>query len=271
MTDSKKEKSSQKKSKSKVKLRLTNICKRFGSKVVLDGVDLDVFENESLVVLGGSGSGKSVLIKSIIGLLQPDSGTVELEGSNITNIPRRGRDNLMSRFGFLFQGGALFDSQTVWENVAFYLIHNKYMRRKEAQEIALSKLEDVGLTSDSMNLYPSELSGGMQKRVALARAIVNDPEVIFFDEPTTGLDPIMANVINDLIIKTCKKLGSTAITITHDINSAQRIATRLAMLYKGKIVWTGGVKKMHKSGNPIFDQFIKGEIKGPIELELRRH
>ena len=258
------------KDKQNIKLKISKLSKSFGSKVVLDEVDLNVFENESLVVLGGSGSGKSVLIKSIIGLLKPDSGIVELDGSEITNISRKGRDNLMSRFGFLFQGGALFDSLSVWENIAFYLTHNKYMRRKEAQEIALSKLQDVGLDSNVMDLYPSELSGGMQKRVALARAIVNDPEIIFFDEPTTGLDPIMSNVINDLIVKTRERLGSTTITITHDINSTRKIASRLAMLYKGKIVWTGEVEKMDKSRNPIFDQFIKGKIEGPIKMDVRR-
>ncbi len=253
-----------------IKLQLSKISKSFGKKKILDEIDLNVFDNESLVVLGGSGTGKSVLIKTIIGLLSPDSGTIFLDGSDITHISKKGRDNLMSRFGFLFQGGALFDSLAVWENVAFYLIHNKYMNTKDAKEIASNKLKDVGLDDSVMYLYPSELSGGMQKRVALARAIVNDPEIVFFDEPTTGLDPIMSNVINDLIIKVRKELGSTTITITHDINSAKKIASRIAMLYQGKITWSGNVTEMHKSNNAIFNQFIRGETEGPIKLEIRR-
>lgn len=251
-----------------IKLKLDKINKSFGSKVVLNNLDLEVRNNESMVVVGGSGTGKSVLIKTIIGLISPDSGTIKLDDHNITNISGKARDKLMSRFGFLFQGGALFDSLTVWENIAFFLIHNKYMPEKQAKEKALMKLQDVGLDSSVMGLRPSELSGGMQKRVALARAIVNDPEIIFFDEPTTGLDPIMANVIADLIIKCRKKLGSTTITITHDIESVRKIASRVAMLHEGRIVWIGDADKIDKSGNPVLDQFIKGKIEGPIKVDI---
>lgn len=247
-----------------VKLKISGLCKSFGDKVVLDGVDMDIYDNESIVILGGSGSGKSILIKSIVGLVSPDSGQIDLDGSNITELSERGRDNLMSRFGFLFQGGALFDSLKVWENITFYLTHNKYIEKRKAREIAEIKLQDVGLESRVMDLYPSELSGGMQKRVALARAIVNDPEVIFFDEPTTGLDPIMSNIINNLIIKVRKNLGSTTITISHDINSVRKIASRVAMLHNGKIEWTGDIKNIDNSKNAIFDQFINGKTEGLI-------
>lgn len=251
------------------KLEVKTLCKKFGNKIILDELDLKVAQNESLVVLGGSGSGKSVLIKSIVGLLQPDSGSVHLDGDDITNLSKLERANLMSRFGFLFQGGALFDSLRVWENIAFAPLHHKQTTTKEATDLALEKLEMVGLTSDVLYLFPSELSGGMQKRVALARAIATNPEIIFFDEPTTGLDPIMANVINELIIRVRKELGATTITITHDIHSARTIATKVAMLYQGKIVWTGPVENIDTSNNPIFDQFINGNIEGPIKVSFK--
>lgn len=249
-----------------IKLSVSDLHKSFGKNKVLDGVDLNVYNNESLVVFGGSGSGKSVLIKTIIGLITPDSGKVTLDGTDITELSGSSRDHLMSRFGFLFQGGALFDSLRVWENIAFYLIHNRYISRRAAREIAEKKLKEVGLDATALDLFPSELSGGMQKRVALARAIANDPEIIFFDEPTTGLDPIMANVINNLIQKIRKDLKATTITITHDINSAKQIATRVAMLYQGKIIWDGKISEIYKSKNPIFDQFINGKIEGPISV-----
>lgn len=254
--------------KSKVKLSIKGLCKSFGTKVVLDKLDLDVLENESLVILGGSGTGKSVLIKTIVGLLKPDSGFIKLDGKDIVHISTKERNALMGRFAFLFQGNALFDSMTVWENVAFFLIHTMGMSKKKAKEIAVGKLRDVGLAENVMCLYPNEISGGMQKRVAFARAIVNNPEVLFFDEPTAGLDPIMSNVINDLIIKGSTRLGSTSITITHDINSARKIGSRVAMLYEGKIVWIDDVKKMDESGNPVLEQFIAGRTKGPIKLSL---
>lgn len=251
----------------KVKLEIKNLSKSFGSKVVLDGLDLKVRDNESLVVLGGSGSGKSVLIKTIVGLLEPSSGKVLLDDDNITNLDNKSRNNLMSRFGFLFQGGALFDSLTVWENITFYLIHNKYIGESEAKKIAEEKLSIVGLGKAVLDLFPSELSGGMKKRVALARAIANDPEVIFFDEPTTGLDPIMKNVISDLIAKFRNEFGATTVTITHDIDTVKTMATKVALLHKGKIAWTGSSKKIYDSGNKVFDQFIHGRVTGPIKVE----
>ena len=253
----------------KIRLSIKKLSKSFAENKVLNEIDMDVYDKESLVILGGSGSGKSVLIKTIVGLMEPDSGGIYYDGTDVTNLSNRSRGNLMSRFGFLFQGGALFDSLRVWENIAFYLLHNKYLAISEAKEIAVKKLQAVGLTSEVLYKYPSELSGGMQKRVALARAIANDPEVIFFDEPTTGLDPIMSNVINNLICQVRKSLNTTTITITHDINSAKSIATRVAMLYKGKIVWVGSVGQMYKSDNEVFDQFINGRIDGPIKIGLK--
>ncbi len=254
----------------KSKLSVKKLSKAFATNKVLDAIDLEVYDKESLVILGGSGSGKSVLIKTIVGLISPDSGSIYYNGVDVTNISNHhSGGDLMSRFGFLFQGGALFDSLRVWENITFYLLHNKYISVNDAKEIAEKKLQAVGLTAESLYKYPSELSGGMQKRVALARAIANDPEVIFFDEPTTGLDPIMSNVINDLICQVRESLNTTTITITHDINSAKSIATRVAMLYKGKIVWVGNVEQMYKSNNEMFDQLINGRVDGPIKIGAR--
>lgn len=251
------------------KLLISGLTKSFGRSKILDGLGLKVDRNESLVVLGGSGSGKSVLIKTIVGILQPDQGEILLEGNEITHLSQSERANLMSRFGFLFQGGALFDSLRVWENIAFAPLHNRMISKSNAKELAATKLRMVGLNADVLNLYPSELSGGMQKRVALARAIATNPEIIFFDEPTTGLDPIMSNVINELIISVREELGATTITITHDIHSAKMIATRVAMLYQGKIEWSGAVKDMNHSGNEVFEQFINGKTTGPIKLTLK--
>ncbi len=246
------------------KISVRNLVKNFGSKEVLKGVNLEVKKGESLVILGGSGSGKSVLIKTIAALMNPTSGSVKVDGVEVANISQRNRDYLMGKFGFLFQGGALFDSLTIWENVAFRLLNSQKMPRRQAKEIALSKLKAVGLEERVMNLYPSELSGGMQKRAALARSIAANPEIIFFDEPTTGLDPIMADVINNLIITNSKELGATSISITHDMHSAKKIADKIAMLYEGKIIWYGDVKDMYSSGNPYVDQFIHGKAEGPI-------
>lgn len=248
------------------KISIKNLVKNFGSKKVLSGINLEVEKGESLVILGGSGSGKSVLIKTIATLIQPTSGSIKIDGGEISVMADSERDKLMGKFGFLFQGGALFDSLTIWENVAFRLTHAAKLNKKDAQEIALQKLKSVGLEERVMNLYPSELSGGMQKRAALARAIAANPEIIFFDEPTTGLDPIMADVINDLIISNSKKLGATTVTITHDMHSAQKIADKIAMLYEGKIIWFGDVKDMYSSGNQYMDQFINGKAEGPIKV-----
>lgn len=250
-----------------IKIKIRNLYKSFGKKHVLNGVDIDLYKGESLVVIGGSGTGKSVLIKCIQGLLKPDSGSIEIDGIEIVNENPEIIDKMHSKMGMLFQGGALFDSLTVWENVAFDLIQNRHFNKKEAKIVAIKVLRQVGLGEDIADLYPSELSGGMQKRVGLARAVITKPEIIFFDEPTTGLDPIMADVINDLIIESAKDLGATTLTITHDMASARKIADKIAMLYQGKIIWYGTVKDLDKTDNPYVKQFIKGSSKGPIKVE----
>ncbi len=252
----------------KSKIVLNNVTKSFGPKKVLQGVDLVVPEGSSMVIIGGSGTGKSVALKCVLGLLKPDSGSILIDGQESVGIPERDRDAMMTKFGMLFQGGALFDSLPVWHNIAFGLIHGKHMAKADAKAIALEKLEAVGLNKTVANLYPAELSGGMQKRVSLARAIATKPEIIFFDEPTTGLDPIMADVINDLIVKCVKELGATAMTITHDMASARKIADHVAMIHQGKIIWTGPIDDLDHSGNPYVDQFIHGRASGPITDEL---
>jgi len=254
----------------KPKIELRGVKKRFGPKIVLDGIDIVVNEGDSLVIIGGSGSGKSVTIKCVLGIIRTDSGTILVDGEDVTHVNGSKREAQLKKFGMLFQGGALFDSLPVWENVAFGLIQGRGVSRKAAREIALEKLAKVGLGAEVANLSPAELSGGMQKRVGLARAIAADPEIIFFDEPTTGLDPIMADVINDLIHSTVRDLGVTAVSITHDLASARKISNRIAMLYKGKIIWDGETKDIDHSGNPYVDQFIHGSAEGPIKMEVRR-
>lgn len=251
------------------KIQLTGVCKSFGPKVVLDGIDLSVARGESVVVIGGSGTGKSVMLKCILSLLRPEKGSILVDGENVIGMGGRDRERVMRKFGMLFQGGALFDSLKVWENVAFGLIQGQRMERIKARDIAMEKLAQVGLAASSGDLFPAELSGGMQKRVSLARAIATSPDIIFFDEPTTGLDPIMADVINDLIVKCCKEVGATALSITHDMASARKIADRIAMLYKGKLIWVGAAKDVDQSGNEYVDQFIHGRAQGPITMELR--
>jgi phospholipid/cholesterol/gamma-HCH transport system ATP-binding protein len=244
-------------------IRLSDLHKSFGANAVLRGVDLHVPRGESMVVIGGSGTGKSVLIKSILGLVTPDSGTIEVDGQDVT---RADRDAFLARFGMLFQGGALFDSLPVWQNVAFRLLRGRLKRPKaEAREVAIEKLRRVGLSPDVADRLPAELSGGMQKRVGLARAIAAEPEIIFFDEPTTGLDPIMSGVINDLIREIVTEMGATAITITHDMTSVRAIADDVAMLHAGKVRWSGPVAQMDDSGDPYLHQFITGSAEGPIE------
>ena len=250
------------------KIKISNLHKAFGKKVVLSGVDLEIAKGESLVVIGGSGTGKSVLIKCIQGLLVPDEGSILVDDQEVVGIDEDEKEALHSKMGMLFQGGALFDSLSVWENVAFDLLENRGMNKKDAKNEAIRVLRSVGLAPDVADLSPSELSGGMQKRVGLARAIASKPEIIFFDEPTTGLDPIMSDVINDLIIESVKGLGATALTITHDMTSARKIADKIAMLYQGKIVWQGTVKEMDKTDNPYVRQFINGSSQGPIKVEV---
>lgn len=251
-------------------IELLGVHKAFGAKKVLDGVDLKVGKGESVVIIGGSGTGKSVTLKSVLGILRPDKGAVKVDGVDVTYAAGSLRERTNAKFGMLFQGAALFDSLKVWENVAFGLIQGRGVSRSKAYDIAVAKLAQVGLGKDVAQLSPSELSGGMQKRVGLARAIAADPEIIFFDEPTTGLDPIMADVINDLIVSTVKGMGVTALSITHDMVSARKIADRIAMLYKGKIIWSGPVSEIDNSGNPYVDQFIHGRADGPIQMELGR-
>ncbi len=244
-------------------IELDDIHKSFGPKHVLQGVNLTIPKGQSMVVIGGSGTGKSVLLKCVLGLIRPDRGTIRLDGQDVTNMER---DAFLARFGMLFQGGALFDSLSVWQNVAFRLLRGSLKRpQAEAREIAIEKLRRVGLKPDVADLFPAELSGGMQKRVGLARAIAAEPEIIFFDEPTTGLDPIMAGVINDLIREIVTEMGATAMTITHDMSSVRAIADNIAMLHDGVIRWTGPVAQMETSGDPYLDQFIHGRAEGPIE------
>lgn len=251
------------------KLKLTGLTKSFGTKRVLQGIDLEIPQGKSLVVIGGSGTGKSVMIKSVLGLITPDSGAIEIDGQETTGLDANARNALMQKFGMLFQGGALFDSLKIWENIAFGLVQGRAMPKEQARIIALEKLTAVGLDENVAELYPAELSGGMQKRVSLARAIATNPEIIFFDEPTTGLDPIMADVINDLIVKCVRELGATALTITHDMASVRKIADHVAMIYQGKIIWHGPVTDLDNSGNDYVDQFIHGRAHGPITEDTR--
>jgi phospholipid/cholesterol/gamma-HCH transport system ATP-binding protein len=252
------------------KIRLRGLSKAFGAKQVLDGVDLDIRARHGMVILGGSGSGKSVTIKCILGLIEPDAGSIEIDGQDILKLPRRDREALNDRIGMLFQNGALFDSLPVWENVCFKLLAQKRITRARARDKAAEVLALVGLAASVGDLSPSELSGGMQKRVALARAIAAEPEIIFFDEPTTGLDPIMGAVIDGLIVDVVQRLGATAVSITHDMASARRIGDDAAMIHKGRIIWTGQAARLGETGNAMVDQFARGEREGPIQMELRK-
>ena len=251
------------------KIRLEGVSKRFGSKIVLDGIDLEIERGQSLVVIGGSGSGKSVMIKCVLGLIRPDAGRITVDGTDVVGLSWSERETILRKFGMLFQGAALFDSLSVWENVAFGLIQAHGMSKAEAKPIAIQNLAAVGLTPDVGDLSPAELSGGMKKRVGLARAIASRPEIIFFDEPTTGLDPIMSDVIDKLIVKCVKELGATAVSITHDMKSARHIANRIAMLYGGKIIWTGPVADIERAPNEYVDQFVHGRAEGPIQMQVR--
>ncbi len=253
-----------KKAKPTNKIEMIDVYKSFGNNHVLNGVNLEVPKGKSTVILGGSGSGKSVMLKCILGLMHPEKGSILIDGQETVGFNAKARDELMVQFGMLFQGGALFDSLKIWENVAFGLIQGRGMGREEAKELAIQKIIAVGLQPEVAELQPAELSGGMQKRVGLARAVAASPEIIFFDEPTTGLDPIMADVINDLIVEQVKEIGATALSITHDMASARKIADYVAMIHEGKIIWSGPVKDLDKSGNEYVDQFIHGRADGPI-------
>ncbi|WP_068245002.1 ABC transporter ATP-binding protein [Tritonibacter horizontis] len=248
-------------------IEMSDVHKTFGSNAVLRGIDLTIARGTSMVIIGGSGTGKSVMLKSVLGLIPQDSGRIAVDGKSVgSGTGSAERDAFLARFGMLFQGGALFDSLPVWQNVAFRLLRGSLARpRDEARDIAIEKLRRVGLKPDVADRLPAELSGGMQKRVGLARAIAAEPEIIFFDEPTTGLDPIMAGVINDLIREIVVEMGATAMTITHDMTSVRAIADNVAMLHGGKIRWTGPVAEMDHSGDPYVEQFISGSAEGPIE------
>lgn len=250
------------------KISIRGLSKSFGSKHVLRGVDLDIAQSESLVVIGGSGTGKSVLIKTVIGLMYPDSGSIRIDGAEVTTMGTADREKVVRSFGMLFQAGALFDSLRIWENVAFGLIQTQRMPRSEAHELAIATLAQVGLGPDVAELFPAELSGGMQKRVSLARSIATKPDIIFFDEPTTGLDPIMGSVIDNLITSCVRELGATALSITHDMASARRIADNVAMIHEGRIIWHGPIDEIDNSGNAYVDQFINGRAEGPIRMQV---
>ncbi len=252
------------------KIRLRGLSKSFGPKTVLDGVDLDIRPRHSMVILGGSGSGKSVTLKCILGLIRPDAGVIEIDGHDVAGLTRRAREELNDRIGMLFQNAALFDSLPVWENVCFKLLAQRRITRRAARDKAAEVLAQVGLAASVGDLSPAELSGGMQKRVGLARAIAAEPDIIFFDEPTTGLDPIMGAVIDGLIVDCVRRLGATAVSITHDMASARRIGDDAAMIHRGRIVWRGAATTLGETGNPMVDQFARGDREGPIQMELRR-
>jgi len=247
------------------KIAIRGLTKAFESHVVLSDLDLDVAKGESLVVIGGSGTGKSVLLKCIIGLLSPDSGSIRIDGTEVTHLSEHARRTVHRRIGMLFQAAALFDSMTVWENVAFTLLRDGRSRRQARQD-SLEHLAEVGLDEEAADLPVADLSGGMRKRVGLARAIAARPEILFFDEPTTGLDPIMGDMIDRLIVKCTRELGATAITITHDMASARRVGDRVALLYGGKVLWSGPPEKLDDSGNPYVEQFVTGATEGPIPV-----
>ncbi len=249
-------------------LSLHGVEKSFGRNHVLRGVDLDVAPGTSLVVLGGSGSGKSVMLKNALGLMTPDAGEIRFDGRDVTHARGKAREAMRARIGMLFQSAALFDSLTVWENVAFRLLHSDKMRRRDAKERAIETLKKVRLGASVAELRPAEISGGMQKRVGLARAIVSEPDLIFFDAPTTGLDPITADAINDLILEQVKGLGAASVSITHDMASARKIADEIAMLYEGRIIWRGPASQIDTSGDAHVDQFVHGRADGPIQPAL---
>ncbi len=254
------------------KISVKGLKKAFGRKIVLDDFNVEIAKGESLVIIGGSGSGKSVFLKCLLGIIHADAGSILIDGEDMTGGDRGTREKLRREMGMLFQGGALFDSLKVWENVAFALnegVGRRKIARTHSREIAIEKLNSVGLAEDVADLSPAELSGGMQKRVALARAIAPSPAILLFDEPTTGLDPIMADTINNLIVASVQTLGATAISITHDMASARKIATRIAMLYQGKIIWEGSAAEVENSGDPYVDQFVHGRSEGPIQLQVR--
>ena len=253
------------------KIEIRDVHKTFGSNKVLQGINLTIRPGESVVIIGGSGSGKSVLLKCILGLMHPEQGSIKVDGEEITTLRGSDLERVRRKFGMLFQSAALFDSLSVWENIAFGLTQGQGLSREDAKPVALARLADVGLRSEVGELHPAELSGGMRKRVGLARAIATQPEIIFFDEPTTGLDPIMGSVIDNLIVKCVNELGATALSITHDMASARRISSRIAMVFEGKIIWDGMTEDIESTDNAFVQQFIKGSAEGPIQMQIQDH
>jgi phospholipid/cholesterol/gamma-HCH transport system ATP-binding protein len=252
----------------KAPIILNNVSKSFGSQHALNGVTLAVNQGDSLVLIGGSGSGKTLMLKCVMGLIKHDSGTIEVDGKNITSLSQVDQDGFLNRFGMTFQKSGLFDSMLTWENVAFQLLQTG-MDRYTAKEWAIDKLISVGLEAGTADLYPNELSGGMQKRVGLARAIATEPNILFLDEPTAGLDPIMTNVINELIINVVGQLGATVVSITSDMSSLKVISNRVAMIHEGKIIWDGLTANVENSGNRYVDQFVHSRAEGPIEMAVK--
>jgi len=251
------------------KIEISKLAKRFGTKQVLSDISLSVAPSESLCIIGTSGCGKSVLLKSILGLVTPDSGTITVDGVQTVGQSRAERENMLQKFGMTFQFGALFDSLSIWENITFRLRQKQPTPKKQAQEIAAQIIQTLGLDGQVIYQYPAELSGGMQKRVALARAIADKPEILLFDEPTSGLDPITGGVIDDLIVNAVKQLGATTLTISHDMASVKRIADKVAMIHQGHIIWHGSVDQMYQTGIAEVDQFVNGHPHGPLTAHVQ--
>ncbi len=252
-------------------ISIRQLHKSFGPKQVLRGVNLEIGTGQSAVIIGGSGSGKSVLLKNILGLMKPDQGEIWIDDQRVDHLSRHERAAVDARMGMLFQNGALFDSLPIWENVAFADRQHKGVDEATARQIAREALERVELGADLLDLYPASLSGGMNKRVGLARAIAHKPDIIFFDEPTTGLDPIMTDVINHLIVECVRDLGATTLTITHDMSSVRAIADVTAFLYQGQFLWTGSQEELDDAADPFLRQFISGAAEGPIEIDGTTH